>query len=488
MTRRLLLLALVTVSVVACSDDPAGPSGIAPALLISLPDDSISVDQGWSVAVAVRVRPQSYSGPVSLSVRGLPQGVTGEFDRPVLPGVTADNEVTLTLTAGADVPAGRVDFTVTATGEGVRPGSATRGLSVERSATGNTTWTIRCDQPAWLGVMGPDGTWHRVRGRVGPAGAVRYVFDLPERGGAVTIMREQWNSDGWENWQSYAGETRYGTREELNALEPVCPAEGASNWGELELEVSGDSLMPGDVVRTTLGAEGKGPTGKLALFYAWLDRSQPQDLVVTHLKPGPPAPRVARIAVRRRLQLASTYRLELNLDRDGVAPAEALLTMRGIVPERGDSVSLGLWPAGARQAMQFWSRALPPGSDTPVTIFGVPSQALQPGDVQVLRVASAGDGRTTTRYFRSLVPQDVTLGPTLEAMVVEYSGGGPYPRLSLRGPSQPEYADGVTLSVSQDSHTWTVTASASVLGAGSWRAAIPDLRDRTGPMPAFGGL
>lgn len=474
MTLRTRFLMLVAVALAACSDDSVGPSGVAPELVVSLPEDAISLEQGWAVPVAVRVLPRSYSGPVALTVSGLPQGVTGTFDRPVLPAVGADNEVTLTLTATASAAAGRVSFTVNATGEGVRPGSATRGLTVEPPAVGNTTWTFRCDVPAWLGVMGQDGTWRRVPGRTGLGGVVRYTFDLPDRGGAVTIMHEQTASDGWDNYATYAGETRYGTRAELSALAPSCPGPGSSNWEEVELAVVGDSLLAGDIVEAGPGWDRANSTRGLATFYGYLDRSLPRDLVVTHLKPSATDPQVARIAIRRRVDLAATYRVEVNLDREGVSPVTAPLTVRGLEPGRGADVSLALGMGGALDGGTLWFRVLAPDQVAPVTIFGVPDRVLEPEDVHVLQVSSRGQPREVVRYFRSVTPQEVVLGPMLDA-AVEYAAGGPYPRLSFRGVTQPAYAEGVSLVVTQAFHAWRVDLSPSVLQDGSWQAAIPDL-------------
>ena len=64
----------------------------------------------------------SFSSPVTLSVSGLPTGVTGAFDtNPVTPAGTS----TLTLTAGAAATLGEDEFTVTGTGGGLtRTGTA----------------------------------------------------------------------------------------------------------------------------------------------------------------------------------------------------------------------------------------------------------------------------------------------------------------------------------------------------------------------------
>lgn len=128
--RRTLLL-LTTAVAGACSgggDDgsPTEPGGIS----VSASPTAATVTAGGTATFTVTVgRTGSFTGPVNLTVEGLPSGVTATVNpASVAAGATS---ATVTLNAAASAVAGPSALTVRATGTGVTAQSATVGLTVQ---------------------------------------------------------------------------------------------------------------------------------------------------------------------------------------------------------------------------------------------------------------------------------------------------------------------------------------------------------------------
>jgi len=107
-----LLLAVVvclTGSVIGCGGAGAGSPG-TPDFALSAAPSSVTLKQGGSsVSSTITVNPaDGFSGSVSLSVSGVPSGVTASFN----PGSTSSTS-TLTLTAAGNAPTGAATITVT---------------------------------------------------------------------------------------------------------------------------------------------------------------------------------------------------------------------------------------------------------------------------------------------------------------------------------------------------------------------------------------
>jgi hypothetical protein len=104
----------------------AGPAG--PNFTLSANPSSVSVAQGGSVTSTITITPEDgFSGSVTLSASGLPNGVTAQFN----PNPAATTS-TLTLTASATAATGTVTVTITGV-SGSLTNTTTLGLTVTAS-------------------------------------------------------------------------------------------------------------------------------------------------------------------------------------------------------------------------------------------------------------------------------------------------------------------------------------------------------------------
>ncbi|MDX2003854.1 MAG: S8 family serine peptidase [Meiothermus sp.] len=101
-----------------------------PTLSIGAAPARVSLRPDQSTSVTVNLTRGNFTGSVSISVSGLPSGVTGSFS----PASTTGNSSTLTLTAGGTVPTATSTLTITASGgpaDGT-PDTATVQLDTEQ--------------------------------------------------------------------------------------------------------------------------------------------------------------------------------------------------------------------------------------------------------------------------------------------------------------------------------------------------------------------
>jgi len=122
----------------------------APSYTLSLSSAALSIPQGASTpTTTVNVNRINFTGDVTLSVAGLPTGVTPAF----VPNPATGNSSVLTLTVGAAVPAAVYNLTVNGTGT---PGNQSTPLvlTVTAAVAGNFTLTTTPATSASL----PQGT------------------------------------------------------------------------------------------------------------------------------------------------------------------------------------------------------------------------------------------------------------------------------------------------------------------------------------------
>ncbi len=149
----------VTVRVTRTAGANAAVSGIffgaAPAgFLVSGSPSSRAAPQGTSTAYTVSVTPSgSFSGSVSFSASGLPNGASAAFSPA---SVTAPGSTTMTVTVASSTPVGSYPVTITASSASVIQSAAVT-LQVYVPATASFLKTDTATQGTWKGVYGQDG-------------------------------------------------------------------------------------------------------------------------------------------------------------------------------------------------------------------------------------------------------------------------------------------------------------------------------------------
>jgi hypothetical protein len=111
-----------------------GGGGDAAGISLALPSSFGNVTQnGTTARTVVLTRAGSFSGTVSLTVSGLPSGVTGAFSPSTLSGSTLSS--TLTLTASGASLVSNDAFTITASASGVSDATVNATISVATAST-----------------------------------------------------------------------------------------------------------------------------------------------------------------------------------------------------------------------------------------------------------------------------------------------------------------------------------------------------------------
>lgn len=186
--RRGALAALVILATLsACGGSGSGDAVVDPgAISISLANSSGSIAPAGTATVAVTVaRTGSFSGPVDLSVEGLPAGVTAAFSpAQIAAGATTS---TATLTATSAAVAGPSTLTVRAKGTGVTDRTAAYALTVQ-APTASGAFTLALS-PATLSVAaGASGTSTITIARTGAfTGAVNLAVSGAPTGVTATL-------------------------------------------------------------------------------------------------------------------------------------------------------------------------------------------------------------------------------------------------------------------------------------------------------------
>ena len=128
-TTRFMTALAAAAALAACSGGDDGGTNPTPAIAIALSGNTISVTQGSTGNVTVSLtRSGGFTGDVSLTVEGLPSGVTYTAT-PASLGSSVSSSV-ITISAGGTATPATTSLTVRATGTGVTAQTATLALTV----------------------------------------------------------------------------------------------------------------------------------------------------------------------------------------------------------------------------------------------------------------------------------------------------------------------------------------------------------------------
>lgn len=114
-----------------CPGDTAAPP--TPAIAITTSASAVTMNQGASQNITVTVNRTNFTSPVTLTIEGLPAGVTGAFSPASVPDGTTTS--TLALSSTSTATPGTATLTIRAAGTGVTEQIATIALTVNVTGT-----------------------------------------------------------------------------------------------------------------------------------------------------------------------------------------------------------------------------------------------------------------------------------------------------------------------------------------------------------------
>ncbi|MDX2059616.1 MAG: hypothetical protein SFV24_17530 [Gemmatimonadales bacterium] len=374
----------------------------------------ITIPQGGNGQVALTIaRSGGFAGNVTLTVEGAPVGLATSLSPTATTGTTA----TLTIVAGAALPAGTYPLTIRGTTAALADKVVVVTVTVTAvTGSGNVVFDFsNCGSPyaIWGAYRDGSGPWTPV---TATAGVFRFSVASPLAEFAYVIRQ------GGSSVTTTV--VHFMTRAEMSAAPIVACPTLPINAKIINGSVTG--LTGQQAVLLNLGGAIGNPSALFPTFTLAGVPNGDRDLVAYRFATIPAA--TDRIIVRRDLNIANGGTIP-PLDfgaAEAVAPAAATMTIAGSVP--GEAMLQEMYylaRSSCDRGLMYLTAALPTSP-----IFGVPSGAQRPDDYHQIRISAAtgGSSRTVTQSFRALIDRTVTLGPSLGNPVVTLLGAN-YKRL-----------------------------------------------------------
>ena len=450
----------------------------------SLTATAVNLTQGGTATSAVTInRTGGFAGSVALAVSGLPSGVTATVN----PASTTGTSAAITFNAAGNASTGAFTATLTGTATGLANVTTSIGGSVAGAPTGGSiSWTF-CETerfPVWFAVQsGTGGAWNAVT----PSGTTTrvYSFNISGSVGGVAYAIPR-TGGGTDVSVLYFSSAELG-QQAVN--------ECVSNRSTKTLNGSVANVPAGAQAVIGVGGATAAVSGPATTFTVTNVDDGPTDIVGVRSVTMPTSifPLPDRGVLRRNQNYAAGTTIPV-LDFTGAesfAVASADYTVANATGEQIILTSSFVTQNGFTGTFTFFNPLI---TGPTQKVYGVPLSSTVSGDLhQVLAIASSDNGASSRRiaqYNRELTNRTLTLGPALSSTAPTSLGSSPYPRFTVSGSWQTEYADAVGVSFfqqAQTSNTWTVTLSRSYSGSGAtWTLAVPNVAGVSGFNTAWG--
>jgi hypothetical protein len=430
-----------------------------------------------SQPVLTITRNAGFTGPVALSVSGLPVGLVVGATPTSVTGNTATLVILNAATANGTYP-----ITIRGVAAGLGEQSITFQVVVAPASTGSVQWQF-CDNgartPIWFfAVREVNGSWTRVV----PNGST-YAFNAAGASPAVAIVTPE----------------DVGTRTTIYQFSAQEMAARAA---------SECVLYPNVSTRTANGTATGGTAADLSyVSMGWWSGSLNGNgsYTLQNLPPGP----LDLVAVRGAVDATATTALTRGIVRRAVNPASgAANAPLDFTAAESFAMAPVTWTFGNTNNQAFGitqmfntsggtygSLSLRPGIDnvaTTRTLYGIPAAQTVQGDLHevvatVASVTTGGAPRATRQiitFARTLAARTINFGPALPAPTVSAVAlAGAAPRLRAQGTLPTEYSAGVSLDFSQPSlgrFGTFHTTQAALGGSSTYDLQMPDLTAATG--------
>ena len=461
-----------------------------PAYTLTVSPASLTVGQGARDSAAIQiVRAGGFTGPVALTLSGVPEAIARGFSR----SPVSDDTSTVKFQIGAEVPPGVYPVTILGIANGQRH-SVQLSLTVMARSSTTVSFTGCLAGPTWVGMKDGDNPWQRVT--AGPDGKYTVKF-FSSRGGIASL-------EDVHGFAIFKLTVFYASADEMRqiaaaAADQACdPLDPDSPPGSKTINGSVANVGAEEIASVALGSSVTNviPEGGATFALANVEGG-PRDLIAARVTAATFSPNT--FIVRRALDPADGSTLPV-LDFDAAeafVPVSSEVTVSGIGGDQGQLFSQLTTANGTSANLSFATEV----ADGAFDYYGFPADELLATDLQqvLLTASTPGDDPPDTRmaafYFRSTANRTLALGPKLNPTVTSL---GPRTRPApiatpsqlLRAviPVQTDYDLFATVSYTQglggnEAH---VSMTSGYRGnATSWTLDIPDLSDATGYDPAW---
>ena len=415
----------------ACGSDSGGGTTIPigqSGLTLSLSSGTLSVAQGSNKTLTAGIiRTGTFAGAVTITVTGLPSGVTASPNPAAIP--SGGVEATIVFAASASAPPGTTTVTIRASGAGVTDQTATVALTVNgpTAGTANTTYTFCGAAILFAAYQDGTGAWAKatVNGNA-------ISFNLASGRGGMAIVYPVGST-------AFGTFIYYGSQAELNTGAFACTALGTNS-------VSGTvaGLASADYSFVGMGGGIGTATGVAPNFVVPNVLAGSRDVLAGRLvaTTNPVSLFANKVIIRRGVAVTSSTTLG-TLDFNS---AEAVAT----VPRTWTASNIGTdvvnesnmtYQTSTLSFTTLYSQSTFTGTSAQFPTVANPAA----GDLHVLEVSVTPNPRpiTTSRNtftaFHTGTDQTVTFGPPIGAVTVTTAATSPGARLRFQYTLQPEY-------------------------------------------------
>jgi hypothetical protein len=399
--------------------------------------------------------------------------------------------LTFTIGVASSVPAGNYPITITGTGPGVTPKTATFNLVVTPAAGGNSTIALSfadCDptqRPIWLATQSGNGPWTRVNGTNNT-----FTFTVAGSMGLAYVS---------QNASNYTTIVRYVTAAELIAVATgpgICAFDEQTGTKRATGTFANFGTLPTAYWTLALGgvfAEGDTVSVPGVGYSLTNIPSGPRDLIAARVGTNAPFTSAQAMIVRRATNYGNNAAIPvLDLGINGpetITPVPVFVTVDNLGTDTSQ-VNVALVTRQGRSAPYY---SAPPSPNNRNRYFALPSDRIQDGDYHLVTLGAAANSKNATSFriaqllLRAPADKTISLGPPINPPTITSLGAAAPVRLRAQVASQTAYNSLAEVQYEQPGRWLSVNSTAAYAGdlPAAWTLDIPDLTS-AGYDPTWG--
>jgi hypothetical protein len=469
----------VTLAAATLTLTVTAPPPPTPTLGLTLTPATTSIVAGTSgTSAAAIVRGGGFTGPVTLTAAGAPNGMTIAYSRGTIPDTASTS--TLTVTVGSGVAPGPYTVVVTAAGTGVTT-TASLAVTVTAPVIGNSITVQYCtaDAPKWVAYQdGTSGAWTQVL----PAAGNTYTFSMPSGKGGLAVVDTVGNT--------YSLSVTYASVAEFQGFDRSVQA-GACGFKTINGSVAG--VVAPQAASVSMGFSTKFLIPILSNAFTLTNVAGGlQNVFAARLNGG--TQRADKMILRRGVSIddgGTLATLDFNATEAFAPQSDKTVTVGGI---GNDSVSIATLYNGAGGStfgiigtQANYTGGLTTYDAVPVTQMGaVADNELQQINAVSLAAGAHESSRTVGVFFRDPINFTFTMGAPLSIPTVTRSAATGYSLVRVQLPVQTDYTRAIATNFTQVDRSAGIFATSAYTGGAAWDLSLPTFPTNIGWDPTWG--